>query len=280
MTVPVRSRTAAAAVVSLLFLANSCSDSGPAPPQKGSPAFYWQAASETYKAGDYQKTIEHLEQIAASDNEYSARAQPWLLVMTSGVARGYMQLADAFELAARARPADQGTFRRQMNDYRAAANRAALQFAENFDKFQKQKSDSIPLAFAYPTGSATPVQALDKAASGAALGPAELDTAQRRTLERSILLEACRAVGAPDDTAKAQASFKSENPQVARSVFVMAMADSLHRQAQLYSRMKMDDPNKYKIFSSRASEALGTIPESKESKELRLKIDGELKKLK
>ncbi len=279
MIFPFRSRTAAAAAVSISLIATACSNA-PGPPKVGTPPFYWQAALETYRAGDYPKTIEHLEHLTAGENEYTARALPWLLVMTSGLARGYMLLADAFEAGIKARPAAATPFRRQMNDYRTAANRAAVQFAENFARFQKQKSESIPLAFAYPTGSAVAVQALEKTATGVALPAGELETAQKRALERSVLLEACRAVGAPDDTAKAQESFKSENPEVPRSVFVLAMADSLHRQAQLYSRAKMDDPNKYKIFSSRASDALGTIPESKESKALRLKIDGELKKLK
>src|ERR1039458_6210743 len=37
----------------LLAAGTSCS-SGPQPPQPGTPAFFWAATNETYRAGDYQ----------------------------------------------------------------------------------------------------------------------------------------------------------------------------------------------------------------------------------
>ena len=279
MTVIAYRRRAAVAVLSLNLAVFSCSNA-PGPPQKGTPAFYWSAAKETYAAGDYSKTIEHLEQLSSSENEYSIRARPWLLVMTSGIARGYMSLADTFEAGARARERDTAIFRRNANNYRTAASRAALQFAETFAKFQGNKDENVPLAFSYPAGSTAQIPALTKVANGMAPPGAELETIQKRSLSRGVLLEACRAVGAPDDPAKAQEVFKAASAQVPRAVFVMAMADSMHQQAQLYSRTKLDDPDKYKIFSTRALEALSTIPESKQTKELKLKIDASFKKAK
>src|SRR5215813_1560943 len=51
----------------------------------GTPEFYWYAAKETYAAGDYVKTADHLDHLIATDNEYTARAVPWSLVLTSGM---------------------------------------------------------------------------------------------------------------------------------------------------------------------------------------------------
>src|SRR6188508_2519202 len=65
----------------------SCSSS--AGPQPGTPAYFWSAAKETFAASDYVKTSEHLDKILASDNEYTARARPWRLILASGMARGY-----------------------------------------------------------------------------------------------------------------------------------------------------------------------------------------------
>ena len=78
----------------------SCSGSNA--PQPGTPAFYWAAARETYAGGDYQKTVENLGNILSSQNDYVARAEPWMLVMTSGMAQGYMDLAEAFDAGAHA----------------------------------------------------------------------------------------------------------------------------------------------------------------------------------
>jgi len=266
------------AVLAASLAGFSCSNA-PAPPQQGTPAFYWAAARETYAAGDYAKTAEHLEQISSGDSEIGARARPWLLILTSGAAAGYMSLADAFEAGARARQSESASFRRQTNNFRAAANRNALVFAETFEKFQKAGQPMVPLAFSFPTGSAGPVAGLGKVANGVAPAPGELATLEKRALERAILLSACRAAGAPEDAARAQEVFKASDPQVARATFVMAMADSLHEQAQLYGRTKLDDPGKLKIFSTRALAALDGLPESKQTKELRAKVSGSLKSI-
>ena len=95
MTAMAKRRVAVLALLSANLILFSCSTSNA--PQAGTPAFYWSAAKETYNTGDYQKTIENLGNILSSQNEFVARAQPWMLVLTSGMSRGYMDLADAFE---------------------------------------------------------------------------------------------------------------------------------------------------------------------------------------
>ncbi len=46
----------ALSIAGLLAAGTSCS-SGPQPPQPGTPAFYWAAANQTYRAGDFLKTV-------------------------------------------------------------------------------------------------------------------------------------------------------------------------------------------------------------------------------
>ena len=261
----------ACAAISVILLLLSCS-SGPVAPQKGTPAFYWAAANETYAAGDYIKTVEHLDKILETDNEYTARAQPWLMLLESGMAKGYMELADYYEYGARAKKDDPTPFRRLTSQYRGFANRMALHFAETFSAFQRGKSDTVSLGFPYPAGSAAQVPALTKVATGYMPPGPEAESLQRRVLERHMLLTTCRAVGSPDDTAKAQEIFRAQDAKVQRPVFVTAMAGSLYDVSQLYGRQKLDEPDKVKLFCARAQEALKTVPESKEAKELDNKI--------
>jgi len=255
----------------------SCS--GGNAPQPGTPAFYWAAAKETYAAGDYQKTIEHLGNILSGQNEYVARAQPWMLVLTSGMVQGNMDLAEAFDAGGQANRAKATNFHRQVNTYRGSANTLALQFADNFSKFQS-KDEFVTLAFAYPTGSPTEVVLLNRVAGGAWLPDAEIETAQKRAIERAVLLATCRAAGAKDDPAKAQDLLKTGEAKVPRAAFVQAMAAALFEESQLYSLSKLGQPDKMKIFCSRAQEALKTVPASKESQDLDKKIQAALKKLK
>jgi hypothetical protein len=258
---------------------SSCS-SEPAGPAKGTPAFYWQAAGETFKTGDYPKTLEHLDKILADDNDFTARALPWSLVLRSGMASGYMELADHYEIGGRVNKSDPTAFRRSVINYRGFAGRLSLQYAQNAAKMDKVKGDSVPLAFGYPNGTASPVASLTKVANGVVLPAAEAETAQKRAIERGVLLAACRAAGAPDDTAKTGAILRAPDAKAPRAVFMMAVAQTLFNESQLYTQRKLDDPEKLAIFCQRAQEALKNVPESKESKDLGVKIQNALKKSK
>ena len=82
------------AALSMLLLASAC---GPSAPEKGTPAYFWAAAQESYAAGDYLKTLDNLDGILDSDSEYTARAVPWSLLLSSGLANGYADLADHYQ---------------------------------------------------------------------------------------------------------------------------------------------------------------------------------------
>lgn len=248
-------------------------------PQPGTPAFFWAAAKETYAAGDYQKTVENLDNILSSQNDYVARAQPWMLVLSSGMVQGYMDLAAAFDAGGHANHNQATNFHRQVNTYQGDANTLALEFADAFSKFQS-KDEYVTLAFGYPAGSPTEVVLLSRIAGGAWLPDAESETAQKRAIEHAVLLATCRAAGAKNDPAKAQDLLKAGEAKVPRAAFVEAMAAALFEESQLYSQNKLSQPDKMKIFCTRAEEALKTVPASKESQDLDKKIQAALKKAK
>ncbi len=266
-----------ASAIAFIMVLGSCSSAPPAA-QKGTPAFYWQAARESYASGDYLKTVENLDNIVKTDNEYTGRARTWLLVMTSGMAKGYTEMADTFEGGARINKADPLTFRRQVSNARGSANRLALRFAEVFADFQKTKDDPVVMAFPVPNGSPALPPVLNKIGNGILPQETEIETAQKAAVSRGVLLTTCRVAGSPGDAAKMQAMFKAGDPKVSRNEFVLAMANALHDSAQLYTRNKLDQPDKFQIFCARAQEALKGIPESKQTKELNAKIETTLKK--
>ena len=267
------------ALVSGIVTLLSCS-SGPAEPKMGSPGFYWQGAREVYKAGDYMKTLQNLDNLLATDNEYTARALPWVLVLKSGIAEGYMEAADNYAMGVRNNRSDPSVFRRQVGANRSAASQLALQFAEDFGKLDKLKGDNITLAFAYPKGNAAPVSQFTKVTTGIVLTPTETETAQQRSVERGVLLAACRAAGASNDTAKTEELLKTGAATVPRATFMTAMADSLFRFSQLYVTDKLDEPQKADALIQRAQAALAGLPETKETKDLNDRIQKAIKKAK
>jgi len=94
------------------------------------------------------------------------------------MAQDYMDLAESFDAGGHATHGNTTNFHRRVNTYRGAANTLALQFAENFAKFQS-KDEFITLAFAYSTGSPTEVALLNRVAGGAWLPAAEIETARK-----------------------------------------------------------------------------------------------------
>ncbi len=254
-----------------------CSSTNP-PPQPGSPAFYWQAAHDTWATGDYTKTLDNLDNLLASDNEFTNRALPWSLVTAGGMVAGYMDVADQYAAGVKANRTDPIGFRRKGMETRTLAGKLAVQFAENFVKMDKLKDENVSLAFAFPKGSAAPVPALAKLAAGRTLTPVEAESAQQAAFERGVLLATCRVAGAPNDVARTTEIFKSANPQTPRSIFVTAMAGMLYDQSGLYARDKLDDPDKLVIFCQRAQDALKTVPATEETRKLNAKIAAALKK--
>ena len=268
------------ALIVAMLIATSCS-SGPPAAQMGTSAFYWQAANETFRAGDYLKTADHLEELFKKQSEFSERAVPWRLVVTGGMAKGYMELADSFEEGSRANRANPTPFRRNAADLRTMAARRALQFAETFREFVKHDhTKPVPLAFGYPSGTTTPIQELGRIATGVPLPQTQIESIQRRSIERGILRATTAAVGALDDVAKAQSVLQAGNASVDHDTFGLAVATMLYEQAQLFGREKLDMPDRLKLFLDQATEALKSMKETKETKELAAKIQKTLKSAK
>jgi hypothetical protein len=259
-----------------LVIATSCS--GPSAPEPGTPAFYWAAAHETWAAGDYHKTAEHLDSVLRTQNEFAARAYPWQLILTSGMAKSYMDLADYCEYGGKAKPFLMTRFRRHGSDFRTFASRLALQFAGTFQEFQKSNKDpKLVLAFSYPMGSAILSPQVQALGQGTLPNADVLDDIRRQHLKTGVVLATCLAVGAPEDTAKTQSLFKAAKVEVPRETFLFAMAQSLYEEAQLYGHQKLDEPNRLKLLAGQALETLKLVPASKETAALGAKIQKTLK---
>lgn len=269
----------ACAVSVLGFLLSACSG-GPQKPQPGTPAFYWAAAKEMYRVGDYIKTNENLAQITKSENEFTARALPWEVVMSGGLAQAYSELADAYEAGARAaRSRNPAPFRREVNVLRNGASAAALQFAEAFHKLQHGAAgEKIVLEFDFPRGSAGEPPELKKITSGMVLQESEAALVRRAMAQRGVLLAACGAVGAAEDPAKALEIFKAGNPEVGTTAFRIHMASQLYDVTELFGPLKLDQPQRAHLLLREAMETVKEVPATKQTKELTGKIQALAKK--
>ncbi len=269
--------TTVAGLLLFAFLFVSCA-TGPSGPAEGTPAWHWQNALTTWEAGDYQKTSDNLEELIEPGSEFADRAQPWRLILTAGMATGYMEIANAFENGARANKAASSEFRMHRNNYRTMANKQVAAFWKTFVAYKKSNpAGDIVLAFSYPQGSAVPVAALSRLGEGIMLTEAELPSAERQALQRAVLMTTCRFVGAEEDTAKTHQMFSAGEVKVPKDTFNFALAKTLNEIAWFYSAYKMDQPDRLKMLNEQALEIAESLPENDDTKELIRQIKSHIK---
>lgn len=251
----------------------ACSNA-PSGPQPGTPAFYWQAAKETFANKDYMKTADHLRQVVKSDSEFARPAQVMRLVLSAGLAKGYVDLATAYENGAKANIFKPMPLRKVASDYLKLAETRALDFGETFPKFESGSQDAnVVLEFGYPSADTNDPQELKKVLTGILPEEAVQATLERKMLEKSVALAVCGAVGAAGDPAKAQAAFQAGRPQVPREVFLLAMANDLYDLGQLFGIKKLDLPQRVEFFVGEAKDALKQVKETKDTRALSAKLD-------
>ncbi|HTS30138.1 MAG TPA: hypothetical protein VMH81_29905 [Bryobacteraceae bacterium] len=211
-------------------------------------AFYWSAAKECYMAGDYLKAIAHLDHLTEAGNPYNSRALPFAVVLTSGVASGYMELADYYAAGAKANKRKATIFQSKAADYRALANHVVLLFAEDTRKLSQVEGDSIQLAFGPPKGNFAEPVLLTQISHGMIPAQTDEEAALQFALDRGVLLSVCDSAGAPNNLAKAGELLQRGEFLVRRSKFTKAVADQLQKESQLYARNKLDDSQKMEML--------------------------------
>ncbi len=176
-----------------IILCSAGCNSGPTPPQPGTPEFLWSVARTNYAAGDYVKAADNLTQLAKGTSEFAVRSRPLAILLSSGIAKAYVDLADSFEAGGKANRENPTPFIRKVNLFRGQASSASMQTAEAVHQFfQSNPPDSIPLDLAYPRGSAAEPVSLQRVAKGMMLPDAETDALQKEMIERSVLFAVTR----------------------------------------------------------------------------------------
>ena len=167
-----------------------------------------------------------------------------------------MELADNYSSGARTNKTEAATFLHKAMEYRTMSSRLALQFAQNVEKMGQVPAGAILLDFGVPIGTAAMPPQYHQIAKGRELTPEDADAAVKLAIERNVLLAACLAGGAPNDPAKAEAILRGGSASIPRATFAKAVATMLDDESQLYSRNKLDDPDKLAVFHQRAQNVL------------------------
>ena len=231
------------------FVLVSCSESqtGPA---RDTPEWFWVAAEETYASGNYEKAADHLENAADSENPWQERSAIRRLVLLDGLARGYAELAEAYE--------DDGKnvaqLQNSIQQYQRDARRHTINLVESLGTIRKMigKAQSIQLDFPLATGSSAESSSLSIVLDGMVPTDSQFAKAESQTVERGIILATTAAIGAGDDAAKTRTAFETHPVEVAANVFFLYVATSLLDRSEVFDRDHLNEPDKRDFMLARA----------------------------
>jgi hypothetical protein len=275
-------------VAALAGLTLASCGSGSSGPQTGTPAWYWQAAQETYANGDWEKTLAHLEQVAKGDTENKEQAALWRAVLATGLARGYMELGNTLADVVKDEPSLADDFTVRIQDYRRNARRHAISFTESIGALRKiaEAQPTVKLQFPFPSGSANEAPALVSLKEGEKVPATQIDAAVDLTLKRGLLLQATQMAGARSDVAKAQGQFQAGAAEVPRLVFLQALGKSLYDISALFSNDQLHEPKIQKVMLDSALQCLAPALAAEDAQikqqteEIKKEIDKQADKLK
>ena len=270
-----------AALTAVALLLAACGPTGPKPPAPGTPAFNWNAAENAYKTGDFVKANDLLAGLSESDNEYTARARPWSLVMSFALIGSYMELAEKLDAGAARNRANPAVFRRQSAEYKALAKAAVLRYIEQANRFIAANQDKeVTLAFAPPEASFDDPPQYDKITIGQMIPDAELAGVEKEVIRREILRGAARALNLPEDKEKVMAAFAGGEAKAPGPRFLLSMAQNLHDVGEMLGPKGLDQPHRIELAYKVALAALELVKDDKEATALAKKIAAAQKKLK
>ena len=257
------------------FVLVSCSESqtGPA---RDTPEWFWVAAEETYASGNYEKAADHLENAADSENPWQERSAIRRLVLLDGLARGYAELAEAYEDGGK----NVAQLQNSIQQYQRDARRHTINLVESLGTIRKMigKAESIQLDFPLATGSAAESSSLSIVLDGIVPTDSQFAKAESQTVERGIILATTAAIGAGDDATKTRTAFETRPVEVAANVFFLYVATSLLDRSEVFDRDHLNEPDKRDFMLARAGDFSAPALEG-EDEELKKQAEELLEKI-
>lgn len=251
------SQRLAGIVLILCFLLLVACTTAPRGPAKGSPEWLYQAAQETFRLGEYEKTHQHLDKIEhAGANPYLARASAWHLAMETGLVLGNQELIEAYDKGSFRAGPRKSSFLSEKNDLLKEARRHALHLVDVYDHFVQAEADKpVTLEFPFPKGSGAPVADLERVYKS--MWPMDELRAQihEKVVSRGMVRGVSATITGIDDSAGAQAALKSGRTEIPAAKFLLAIGQSLWKSRVIFDLKNLREPDKMKHFHERALDA-------------------------
>ncbi len=244
-------------VLALVLALWLCACSGPKGPVQGSPGWLYQAARDSYVAGDWEKATDHLRKIErAGSNPFVQRAQTWRALVSAGMAAGHLEVAQAYADGSISARTNKNAFLRQKSEHLKEARRHTISLLEALDGLAKGGTDKpLLLEFPFPKGSAGQVPELDRVYKGMPVDNATSAAAAEKTVSRGIVRAVSSVLTSPDDSAGAQKALQAGKAEVPPAKFLLAMAGNMDKLSPIFDRKGLNESEELKVLQERTLDA-------------------------
>ncbi len=219
---------------------------------------FWKQVNREYESRDYKDTLNYLNDVLQSENDYNARASALKIVILGGMTRSALAIEAACDKGTARVPAwNEAPFKNCIEQFRWQARTRALDLIDALNELEKVTADNatIPLDFPLPEGSSRRSSMLGRAEAGALPPEKAFDSAVALVVDHHIFLQVSDFVTA-DDAAAVTTMFEARPVEVPKEAFLVGIAKTLLAAAAVFDKGRLDDSAKKSATLERAKQCL------------------------
>ncbi len=267
----------------LLLILVSCSggtDSGKSKPLRNTPEFAYNEAKEAMSSIKIEKAISLTNEVMTRfpNSVQAQRARILRIVLLSGLAHGYGDLADAYITGFEKGSKNAGQLRSTAFDFYRKKKNAVLGFNDACDYMLQNYSDKADylLDCDFPSKEASMNRLIEEVKKGNLLDSEQLRIAEEQELREGILVSLATFLGAEGDRNKARKLLEEGSRPLDPAEFFVKAGRIFLDDQKLFGRKTLNEIQYYRLFFQKAQQCLDLaqkILKDKPNKETQSLVD-------
>jgi hypothetical protein len=219
---------------------------------------YWKQVNREYESGDYIDTLNYLNDLLRTENDYTARAAAWKVVILGGMTRSSVEIEEACNKGiSRVAAWNSGPYKNCVEQFRWKARTRTLDLIDALSEFEAKAGagGDVLLDFPLPNASFGRNSMIGRTRAGAMPVEKAFEPAAARVVDRHIYLQVRDFVGTDDDAA-VKSMFEALPVSVQKEAVLVGVAKTLLVAAAVFGKDRLDDTAKRSATLKRARECL------------------------
>ena len=275
--------------IGLLLILSSCgggTDSKKPVLMRNTPEFAYNEAKEAMSAIKIEKAISLTNDVMTRfpNSVQAQRARILRIVLLTGLAHGYGDLADAYLTGFEKGGKNAGQFRSTAFDFYRKKKNAILGFSDACDYMIQNYSDKADyvLECDFPSKEVSMNRLIEEVKKGNLLDSEQLKIAEEQELREGVLVSLAMFLGAENDRNKAKKLLEEGSRPLDPAEFFVRVGEMFLDDQKLFGRKTLNEIQYYRLFYQKAQECLNLAQKilkdkpNKETEETATKLKVEL----